>query len=201
MSLLGKYPCENATAATNLSFFTASFSILITIVGSVGNSLVVIAVIWNPYKDLRTPFHYFVGNLSLADLVVGVILGPLSTILHISEGLGIRKHPLEEAGRVVFFTCCTTSLFSLTALTLDRYLAILHPAIYRNKLSHARALMVSVLLWVVSTLLSMIYFVVGFDRYRFIFANTAVVVTFTALIFTSQKILKYLRHQRQQWDG
>ena len=87
--ILGLDPCGNATVTppNYLSFFTASSSILITIVASVGNSLVVIAVIWNPYKDLRTPFNYFVVNLSIADLVVGLILGPLSTISHVLEGL------------------------------------------------------------------------------------------------------------------
>ena len=199
--ILGIDPCKNITPPTYLSFFTASSSILISIVVSVGNFLVVIAVIWNPYKDLRTPFNYFVANLSFADLVVGLVLGPLSTIFHIFEGLDMQKQfqPLQEAVHVVFFTFCTASLFSLTALALDRYLAVMYPLSYRTNLNPVRALLISLLLWIVSILLSMIYFIVGYNRYRFIFANTAVAVTIIELIFTNAKILKHLRLKMQQW--
>ena len=200
--ILGIDPCKNITPPTYLSFFTASSSILISIVASVGNFLVVIAVIWNPYKDLRTPFNYFIANLSFADLVVGLVLGPLSAIYHIFEGLDMRKQfqPFREAFHVVFFTFCTASLLSLTALALDRYLAVMYPLSYRTNLNPVRALLISLLLWIVSILLSMLYFIVGYNRYRFIFANTAVAVTIIELIFTNMKIQKHLRKQMQQWE-
>ena len=200
--ILGIDPCKNITPPTYLSFFTASSSILISIVASVGNFLVVIAVIWNPYKDLRTPFNYFIANLSFADLVVGLVLGPLSAIIHIFEGLDMQKQfqPFREAFHVVFFTFCTASLLSLTALALDRYLAVMYPLSYRTNLNPVRALLISLLLWIVSILLSMIYFIVGYNRYRFIFANTAVAVTIIELIFTNVKIQKHLRKQMQQWE-
>ena len=200
--ILGLDPCENGTVTppNYLSFFTASASILITIVACVGNSLVVITVIWNPYKDLRTPFNYFVANLSVADLVVGFILGPLSATSHTLEGLGILKQPFKEEVEALYFTFCTASLLSQTALAVDRYLAIMHPLSYRTILNPVRTLLISVLLWIVSILLSMIYFTVGYNRYRFIFANTAVAVTIIELIFTNAKILKHLRRQMQQWE-
>ena len=200
--ILGIDLCEDVTPPTYLSFFTASSSILITFVAFVGNSLVIIAVIWNPYKDLGKPFYYFVMNLSIADLLVGLILGPLSTIAHIFQGLEM-KLPGEIAPLiiVVYFVLCTASLLSLTALALERYLAIMHPLSYQTRLHHARAfLLVSVVVWITSILLSMIFFISGYNRYRFIFANTTVSVTIATLIFTNAKILKYLRHQMQQWD-
>ncbi|KAJ7331688.1 hypothetical protein OS493_019282 [Desmophyllum pertusum] len=54
MSLLNKYPCANITAPTSLSFSSASFSILSAVVATVGNLLVVLAVLLDPHKDLRT---------------------------------------------------------------------------------------------------------------------------------------------------
>ena len=162
----------------------------------------VITVIWNPYKDLRKPFYYFVMNLSVADLLVGLISGPLSTIAHIFQGSEMQL-PGEIATLiiVVYFSLCTASLLSLTALALERYLAIMHPLSYQTRLNPARAfLLVSVVVWIISILLSMIFFILGYNRYRFIFANTTVAVTIATLIFTNAKILKYLRHQMQQWD-
>ena len=200
MSLLGKYPCDNVTAPTYLSFSTATSSILITIVASVGNSLVVLAVFLNPNRDLRTPFNYFVANLSIADLIVGLITGAMSMVYHIFEGVGMLKGRFKDLVHVTFFISWTASLLSLTALALDRYLAITYPLMYRTKLNPIRALLISLMVWSVSILLPMIYFIVGFNKFRFVFANTAVAVTFAVLIFTNAKIFKYLRYQVQQWD-
>ena len=101
----------------------------------------------------------------------------------------------------IWRTSFPASLLSLTALALDRYVAITYPLLYRSKLSPFRSLLVSFLVWVVSILLSLVYFVVGYNKFRFVFANTAVTVTFAVLIFTNIKIFKYLRCRVHQWDA
>ncbi|XP_078374424.1 octopamine receptor beta-2R-like [Oculina patagonica] len=201
MSLLGKYPCDNITAPTYLSFSSASFTILSAVVATVGNFLVVLAVFLDPNRELRSPFSYFVANLALADVIVGLLTSPLAAIYVISEGL---KHPNQQFRvwmHMTYFISCTASLLSLTALALDRYVAITYPLLYRIKLSPSRAFLVSLLVWIVSILLSLIYFIVGYNKFRFVFANTAVAVTFAVMIFTNVKIFKYLRCQVHQWDA
>ncbi|XP_068754113.1 adenosine receptor A2a-like [Montipora capricornis] len=200
MSLLGKYPCNNMPAPTFLSFATTSCTVLITAVATVGNILVILAVCLNPNKDLRSPFNYFVANLCFADLLVGVVTAPLATGFHIREGLGMANDRFKDSMSMTFFIPCTASLLSLTALALDRYVAITYPLIYRTKLNPTRALLVSMVVWIVSILLCMLYFVVGYNRYRFIFATTAVGTTFVVLMFTNAKIFKYLRFQVKLWD-
>ena len=46
----------------------------------------------------------------------------------------------------------------------------------------------------------LIYFVVGYNKFRFVFANTAVADSFAVLIFTNTKISKQLRRQVHRWD-
>ena len=201
MSLLGKYPCDNITAPTYLSFSSASFMILSAVVATVGNSLLVLAVFLDPNKDLRSPFNYLLANLGLADLIVGLFTSPLAATFLIFEGL---KHPNQHFRvwlHITYFISCTASLLSVTALVLDRYVAITYPLLYRTKLSPIRAFLASLLVWTASVLLSLIYYFVGYDKFRFVFANTAVAVTFSVLVFTSVKIFKYLRCQVHQWDA
>ena len=200
MSLLGKDLCDNTTAPTYLSFATTSCTVLITVVASLGNFLVILAVCINPNKDMRSPFNYFIANLSFADLIVGLITAPLGTGYHIIEGLGMKNDRFKDSMHITYFISCTASLLSLTALALDRYIAITYPLVYRAKLNPTRALLVAIVVWVLSILLSMLYFVVGYNRYRFVFATTAVATTFAVLIFTNAKIFKYLRLQVKQWD-
>ena len=186
MSLIGNYPCSNVTAPTYFSFLTASCSKPITIVASLGNFTVILVVFLNPSKDLRSPFNYLVVNLSLADLIVGLITAPLGIAFHFFEGFGIPNRPLRKTMHVSFFISCTASLLSLSTLALDRYVAITYPLFYRSRLNATRSLLVSAGVWTVSVLLSMIYFVEGYDKFLFVFANTAVVVTFV-LLFTNSK--------------
>ena len=203
MSLLGLYPCNNISAPTYLSFTSASTTILSSIVATVGNFLVVVAVLLDPNRDLRSPFSFFVANLGLADLIVGLVTAPMGTIYLISEGLK-RVENLQGFRvwmHVCYFISCSASLLSLTALALDRYIAITYPLHYRSKLNPTRALFISCLVWTTSILLSLIYFIVGYNRFRFVFASTAVAVTFAVLIFTNVKIFKYLRYQVRHWDS
>ena len=92
MSFLGKYSCGNTTVPIYLSFSTAVCSTLISIVATVGNSFVVLAVFLNPNKDLQSPFNYLVVNLSIADLAVGLITAPLvQCIISFKDSISLIK--------------------------------------------------------------------------------------------------------------
>lgn len=201
MSLIGEYPCRNATVPTNLSFTTASISGFISVVATIGNSLVLLAVFLDPNKNLRSPFNYFVANLAFADLLVGVAIAPLSVIYHISEGLkSLLKAKIEHYLFFSYFIVCTASLLSLIILALDRYVSITYPLHYVALLDAKKSFIISTSAWIISAALSLIYFWVGVNIYRFVFANTAIAVTFTILIFTHAKILRSFQAQVRQWD-
>ena len=95
----------------------------------------------------------------------------------------------------------TASLLSLAAFAVDRYVAITYPLFYRSKLNSVRTFLVSLVVWIISISLSVSYFVVGHNKFRFIFANTAVAVTFFVLLFTDSKIFNFLRVQVNEWDN
>lgn len=201
MSLIGKYHCNNATVPTALSFTTASVSAFISVVATVGNSLVLLAVCLDPYRNLRSPFNYFVANLAFADLLVGLAIAPMSVIYHVAEGLNSDLKP--EIHNYLFFSyfiVCTASLFSLIILAVDRYVSISYPLLYVSWLDPIKAFIISATAWIISAVISLIYFFIDLNIYRFVFANTAVVVTFTVLLFTHAKILRTFQAQVRQWD-
>ena len=82
MSLLNKYPCVDITAQPYLSFSAASFTISSAAAATGGNLLVVLAVIVDPNKNLRSPSNYFVASLGFADLIVGLLACPMSSVYH-----------------------------------------------------------------------------------------------------------------------
>ena len=201
MSLLNKYPCVGITAPSDLSFLTASFTILSAAVATGGNLLIFLAVLLDPNKNLRSPSNYFVASLGFADLLVGLLACPMSAVYPITKGLKQTNQQYKFLMHVIYFVTCTSSLLSLTALALDRYVAITYPLVYRTKLSPLRAFLVSIVLWTASVLVSQIYLIVGDNKFRFVFANTAMFITFAVLTFTSLKIFRYLRCQIHTWNN
>lgn len=193
--------CADVTAPIPLSFFTAIVSLLLALVTIPGNLVVCVAVLKDPLKNLKTPFTFFVVNLAVADLVVGVVTEPLSVLTHFREGFSLEIRHYIVPIHMSYFISCTASVLNLAALTADRFVAISYPLQYLVRFTTTRATVIAGLIWLVSFSLSFIYFEVGYLRYTFVFANTAVALTLVIFLFTYVRTLRAMRAQVSQWDA
>lgn len=193
--------CHTTGAPSHLSFFTASISILLLVTNIPGNLLLILAVTFDPHKNLRSPFNYLMSNLAVADLIVGLVAGPLSVNYHIKEGLYGRLS-LEEIKlfHMSYFVSCTASILSLASLATERYLAIRNPHNYRNKLTRKRIFMTVILIWLVSFTLPFIYFEVGFITCAFILANTTVFLALGIMCFTYGLMIYKLKTDKTRFQ-
>ena len=201
MSLFSEYPCEHQPIAPiAVSFTTATVSAVLCLVTVVGNMLVVLAIFIDPYKDLKTPFNYFVANLAMCDLFVGIVIDPMSVLYLYYEG-ALQKFPAQLIFlHVPYLASCTASVLSLAALTVDRYWAITSPLSYRLKLNPKCAGFIALLIWTLSISSSFAYISTGYLKYTFVFAHTAILATFLIMLFTYSKIVRALKQQIQQWE-
>ena len=182
--------CRIIDPPTELSFTTASMVIVFILTNIPGNLLVILAVVLDPNKNLRTPFNWLVVNLAVADLIVGVIVQPLKVHFHIKEGLEKNYVPDEiHLMNMVYFISCTASVLSLTSLAIERYLAVRKPFTYRNKVTNKRIVLTIVIIWLISLSLPNIYLNVGFSTYVFIFSNTSMAVG-VIIICTTYTLIK-----------
>ncbi|KAL2085538.1 hypothetical protein ACEWY4_018858 [Coilia grayii] len=121
------------------------------IIGVVGNSMVV-AVIYC-YMKLKTVANVFVLNLAVSDLTFVITLPMWATFTatgyHWPFGGFLCK---ATAGLVIFNLY--TSIFFLMALSIDRYLAIVHPVRSRRRRTLLYARLTCVLVWVFAFVLS-----------------------------------------------
>ena len=174
MSFLGEYSCGNTTVPIYLSFSTAVCSTLISIVSTVGNSFVVLAVFLNPNKDLQSPFNYLIVNLSIADLAVGLITAPLWCSVSLLPRVLFH-----------FLYCLDPKPVRPGARSVRRYyiFSVLQVKTQHKTKSISRH-------WCLDGIHSIIHelFAVSYNKFLFIVANTALVVTFVVLLFTSLKI-------------
>ncbi|CAB3981423.1 histamine H2 receptor-like [Paramuricea clavata] len=189
--------CRIIDPPTELSFTTASMAIVFILTNIPGNLLVILAVVLDPNKNLRTPFNWLVVNLAAADLIVGVIVQPLKVHFHIKEGLE-KNHVPEEINLInmVYFISCTASVLSLTSLAIERYLAVTKPYTYRNKVTNKRIVLTIVIIWLISLSLPNIYLNVGFFTYVFIFSNTFMAVGVIIICMTYTRMMQKVSKAR-----
>jgi len=191
--------CQTISSPTSLSYFTAFFSIFLAVVTVPGNFLVCLAIIKDPFRNLKTPFNYFLLSLTATDLVVGAIIDPFAAAFHLYEALQLNVLDIKIL-HILYFISTTASILTLAALTVDRYVAVASPMKYKTMVTSKRAIVTSVLIWMAALGFSVIYFRLGFILYSFIFVNTAVFSTFAVLIFVHVGILRRLRERSKYWQ-
>uniref|UniRef100_A0A8D3BBC0 G-protein coupled receptors family 1 profile domain-containing protein n=1 Tax=Scophthalmus maximus TaxID=52904 RepID=A0A8D3BBC0_SCOMX len=111
-----------------------------------GNSLVCWAVCLN--SNLQSITNFFVVSLALADIAVGLLAIPFA--ITISTGFCANFYGcLFIACFVLVLT--QSSIFSLLAIAVDRYIAIKNPLRYSSLVTGQRAKGIIILCWVLST--------------------------------------------------
>ena len=196
---LGASHCTGVWAPTEVSITTMVLAIIFVIATVPGNLMVILAVLFDPNKNLRSPFTLLIANLAVTDLIVGALVEPLSIHTHYreSQGLSISMSWFSQS---VYFLCCTASLLSLAALTVDRYLAITKPLWYRANTSYLRVGIAAALVWIFSSCFTSLFFLVGFVAYAFVFANITMFCTIFIFFFSYIRIFQYAKNQIAQID-
>ncbi|KAK1336737.1 hypothetical protein QTO34_002772 [Cnephaeus nilssonii] len=106
--------------------------LLIFVVGTVGNGLTCMVILC--YKAMRTPTNYYLFSLAVSDLLV-LLLGM----------------PLELYEK--WF--CLASVLNVTALSVERYVAVVHPLQARSVMTQARVRRVLGAIWSLAVLCSL----------------------------------------------
>ncbi|XP_028253730.1 trace amine-associated receptor 1-like [Parambassis ranga] len=122
---------------------------LLAVITTCGNLLVIISIIY--FKQLHTPTNSLILSLAVADLMVGIILFPLSMAFSLKscanfEGLFCKVRGSFDV------SLCTCSILNLVCISIDRYCAVCQPLTYRAKMNHPVVVIMIMICWVVSVL-------------------------------------------------
>ena len=132
--------------------FVAVFSVM-AIVDLVGNTLVVLVVLQN--ESMKTPVNYLFVNLAIADILVGVFFGiqfiitPVLTHPEYMPGDLLCKF---VTGGVLGWVGAVASVFSLVAIAIERYCAVMYPHSHRSKLKKTKIAIFAIVSWVLALL-------------------------------------------------
>ncbi|KAL9969549.1 hypothetical protein ACROYT_G021777 [Oculina patagonica] len=109
----------------NLILFNCVINILLLITAILGNALV-ISVVWKT-PSLRSPSNVLLCGLATTDLAVGLVVQPLYLYIELRQLLDSFDEyhcGLGKAFHIVSYSVCGVSLFTVTAISVDRLLAL-----------------------------------------------------------------------------
>ncbi|XP_060548358.1 proto-oncogene Mas-like [Pantherophis guttatus] len=136
---------------------------LICILGLVGNGMTIYLL---AFSIKRNPFTTFILNLSIADF--GVLTSLITAAIFVSVFTLSHKTHLLNAFFFLFFEffffTYSASQFLLTAISLDRCVAVLFPLWHRCHRPPYFSTLVCSLIWILSFLLSVVHFILHQTR-------------------------------------
>ena len=120
-----------------------------------GNVLVLAAVWRNP--SLRTPSTILLCSLAVSDLFVGFLVLPVYVAIARFILSGSSSHSrLSQASVFLLIQLCCVSLETMTAISVDRYLALRYHMRYPNMMTSRRATCVAATFWCKNVILSLL---------------------------------------------
>ncbi|KAG9259616.1 alpha-1D adrenergic receptor [Astyanax mexicanus] len=120
-------------------------------VAIVGNILVILSVLCN--RHLRTVTNFFIVNLAIADLLLGVVVLPFSASLEVL-GCWVFGRVFCNIWAAVDVLCCTASILSLCIISVDRYVGVKYCLRYPTIMTERKAGVILVVIWVASAVIS-----------------------------------------------
>ena len=129
---------------TDVEVFLLALNIFLAITASLGNALILNAL--PKVTSLHSPTKLLFGNLAVTDLCVGLISQPLFVTIRLSTFIKMNtdiQNYLRNIATAIDFILCAVSILTLSAISVDRLLALLLGIRYRTivNLRHTRALL------------------------------------------------------------
>ena len=180
--------------------FLSVFNILLSITGSLGNALILVAL--HKETSLHPPTKRLFRCLAITDLCVGVISQPLFAVLTLPDvTTKMNMEAIYQIGQlnsVSSFVLCSVSVLTSSAISLDRLLALLSGLRYRQVVTLPRVRAAIICFWLISISCGLIHLWnmgIGFTVF---FA--LVIVSLAHSVFSYVKIYVKLRQHHPQWQ-
>ena len=183
-------------ATQQYSIYIAAVDFFLSITAFLGNALILVAL----YKEssLHPPSKLLFRCLATTDLFVGLVTQPFTATYWLSlfrKDLSLCRYAYD-AVLITASSLVTVSLLTLTAISVDRLLALSLGLRYRQVVTLKRTYVVVISIWVASIVPAGLYHV---DQ-RITYGSTYIVTPVCLLtsIFSYIKIFRDLKHHHNQ---
>ena len=175
--------------------FLSIFHVLLCISSSLGNTLILVAL--HKESSLHPPSKLLYRCLAITDLCVGTVVEPLTIIYWmaaVNERWNICYYALFS-NFIASYILCSVSLLTLSAISVDRLLALSLGLRYRQIVTLKRIYMTVITFWVLATVCSTMYIQNYLITIKY--SHIVIVSCLVTSIFAYSKIFFNLRHHSQ----
>ena len=131
----------------NALWYTTMFLIILIIIVATLRNIMVLAATWME-RSFHQPSKYFIACVAVADLLIGVLYGP------------IHLYNVHEAGITSIHLCRyyiwlnvfaeSASIDTLTLISVDRYLKISQPLRHNLLMTTSKSFILIIIIWLIS---------------------------------------------------
>ena len=177
-----------------ISFSAAN--ILLSITAFLGNFLILVAL--NKETSLHPPSKLLYRCLATTDLLVGIVTQPLYATYWLSL---VHEHwslcpYARDAVNISSFALCSVSLLTLTAISVDRLLALLLGIRYRTVVTLKRTRILTATFWIISVASGSFYVI--HTRISVLYAIILILSCSVISIASYTKIFRTLSHYQAE---
>ena len=140
--------CSAEHIGKHLNIFVSTLNILLSITAFVGNILAIVAL--PKVTSLHSTSRLLFRCLAITDLSVGLLLQPIYIAYLMALEDSKRCYYLETISKVTAVILCGVSLVTLTAISVDRLLALSLGLQYRQTVTLRRVRVFVILIWLSS---------------------------------------------------
>ena len=178
--------------------YLSVFHTLLSITAVVGNILILVAL--RKVSSLRPPSKLLFRCLAITDLCVGLITEPLTVVywMSLTHAQWNLCHYVVPSFVIAGYTLCSVSLLTVTAIGVDRLLALLLGLRFRQVVTLKRTYVIVLIFWIMSAVSSILYLLTRLITvwYGYILAPSCVITS----IASYTMIFFKLRHQEGQFQ-
>lgn len=174
---------------SSFTFINCILNVPLMLACVTGNSLTLSAILRTP--SLRSPSNIFMCSLAISDLLVGIIVQPVYIAYELKQ-----EPPLTFAINMLFSFTGVVSLCTMTAISVDRFMALQFHLRYQCLMTEKRAMYTSLSLWLFGILSS---FVTLWNK-TIMFAFLAVGIAICIFISTFSYTRIYLIVRQHQFQ-
>ncbi|KAG8438769.1 hypothetical protein GDO86_005097 [Hymenochirus boettgeri] len=120
-------------------------------VAIVGNIMVITSVVTN--RHLRIPTNYLIVNLATADFLLSSTVLPFSATLEVAK-CWVFGRIMCDIWAAMDVLCCTASICSLCAISVDRYIGVRYSLRYPIIVTRKRTILALLCVWILATVIS-----------------------------------------------
>ena len=180
--------------------YPSALNIFLSITAVLGNILILVAL--NKVSSLHPPSKLLFRCLATTDLCVGLITEPLSVVYWMSlthEQWKLCRYAYASYF-IVSYTLSSVSLLTMSAISVDRLLALLLRLRYRQVVTLWRTYVMVVSFWVISAIVSLLFLLNPLipTWYGYIIIPLCLIASITSYTKIFSKLRQVQRHVQQE---